>query len=695
MIDRSPGLLKAVRRNASASAVLMLATVMILATATTAIVLLADLRQQELSAARSQIASLSRILAEQTMRTFEGVTLTMRNTRERLSDDMGSQFELDSLPIHLLLKARADSLPHVRSLFLIDRDGFGVNSSRPDFIRRLSVKERSFFRYFAEGGKDELFISPPEKAKVDGQWTYYSSMRLLDAQGQFRGTLVASISIEHYESLYNSIALDFGVRAQLLNDQGILLAGKPYDDNSLGKQVAPASVQAALRQAPPGTVVETSEHSSTGTSYLAFRRLAGYPLVIALAVDEERALVTWHRISRPIIAGVIGGLLFIVLTTLLMVRNLLRKGALESALKESDEQLRHLVQSVKDAIVIVDSRRKIVLFNSGAETMFSLAAEQAIGADVEKLLATCRSQPHSATLLKYLEEGWRAPSGLALMASFELQRLGEPFPVEMSLSTTTFRSEILLTAIFRDLTEGQRAERALLESNRQLKALSAALENVREEERLRISREIHDELGQLLTGIRMEVSWLGSRLVGKNDELAGKLGSIKGQIDQTIAAVRRISSELRPLVLDDLGFAAAASWYVDQVIGHTGLAISLSLPEAELPQGSPIATALFRVLQESLTNVTRHALATRVHIALQLSDSQWTLSIQDNGCGFQPAEQNRSGIGLIGMRERVQILRGRFSIVAMPGGGTLVEASVPSEETTGVQNAKNRGVAGR
>lgn len=694
MIKRALGLLKAVRRNASASAVLMLATVMIVATATASIALLADLRQQELTAARTQIASLSRILAEQTTRTFEGITLTMRNTRERLSDDIGRHFELDSLPIHLLLKARADSLPHVRSLFVIDRDGFGVNSSRPDFIRKLSVQERSFFRYFVDGGSDELFISPPEHAKVDGQWTYYLSMRLLDAQGQFRGILVASLSIEHFESLYNSIAVDFGTRAQLLNDSGILLAGKPHDENSLGKLVAPAGIQAALRQQPPGTVIESSDESSAGTSYLAFHKLNGYPLVIALAVDQERALATWRRVSRPIIVGVIGCLLIIVLTTLLMVRNLLRKGALESALKKSDEQLRHLVQSVKDAIVIVDSGQKIVLFNAGAETLFGLPAAQAVGANVEELLANCRSQPQHLTLLKYLEEGWRAASGLALRASLEWQRQGEPFPVEMSLSTTTFRGEILLSAIFRDLTESQRAERALLESNRQLHELSAALENVREEERLRISREIHDELGQLLTGIRMEISWLGSRVAGKDKDLAGKLDSVKGQIDQTIAAVRRISSELRPLVLDDLGFAAAASWYVDQVAERTGLSIALTLAEAELPQGSPIATALFRVLQESLTNVTRHAQAAHVQIDLRLTDGQWTLTIQDDGCGFQLEEQSRSGIGLIGMRERVQILRGRLSIVTTPGFGTRIDVSVPSGEMAGVPNAKNRGAAG-
>lgn len=694
MVNRVRGLLDTVRRNSSASAVLMLAAMMILATSATAIFLLADLRHQELRAARGQIASLSRILAEQTTRTFEGVTLTMRGTRERISDNIGRNFELDSFPIHLLLKARADSLPQVRSLFVIDNNGIGVNSSRTDFIRNLSVKERSFFRYFADGGTSDLFISPPEQARIDGQWTYYLSMRLLDAKGKLRGILVASISIDHFESLYNDIALDFGARVRLLNENGILLTGKPYDENSLGKMFAPESIQAELRQNAAGSLVETVEEAATGTTYLAFRKVADYPLVVTVSIDQERALTTWRRVSRPIVIGVAGGLLFILATTLLMVRSLLRKGALESALKESDERLRHLVQSVRDAIVIVDSGKKVVLFNSGAETMFGLTTEQAIGANVVELLADCQSQVQHDSLFDYLEQGWHAESGRSRMANLELLRNGEAFPVEMSLSTTTFRGEILLTAIFRDLTERQRAERALHESNRQLQEVSAALENVREEERSRISREIHDELGQFLTGIRMEVSWLASRQVGKNDELAGRLGSIKGQIDQMISAVRRISSELRPLVLDDLGLAAAASWYVDQVASRTGLSISLSLPEDELPQGSPIATALFRVLQESLTNITRHAQATRVQIALRHSNEHWTLSIHDDGCGFQLGQQKQMGIGLIGMRERVQILHGTLSVVTTPGGGTRIEATVPCDKKMGDDNAEDRSVAG-
>jgi signal transduction histidine kinase len=238
------------------------------------------------------------------------------------------------------------------------------------------------------------------------------------------------------------------------------------------------------------------------------------------------------------------------------------------------------------------------------------------------------------------------------------------------------------------LTERQRTERALLESNRQLQELSASLQHVREEERTRIARELHDELGQYLTGIRMEVSWLGSRLRPEQQVLTDKIRAIKGQIDQTIASVRRISSELRPLVLDDLGFAAAAGWYVDQFSARTGLSVNLRLPGEDPEQGGAVATALFRVLQESLTNIARHAEASKVDVQLSRQKDHWVLSICDDGVGFVQDARPRLGIGLVGMRERVQILGGCFSLTTEPGEGTLTEVIIPLERQEEGKNGK-------
>ncbi|WP_301101702.1 histidine kinase [Propionivibrio sp.] len=677
---RSIGLKARLRQIPSVKALLLLSLAMILATVISATALLLDLRQKELAHAQGEIVSLTRILSEQTTRTFESVAMTMRGARERISDDIGRRFELDSRPIHLLLQARIAGLPQVTSLFLVDSQGLGVNSSRPDFTRRLSVVDREFFSHFVAGGNDEIFISRPEKARVDGQWTYYVSMRLLDADEQFRGVLVAAINIDYFESLYDSIGLDFVSRILLLNRDGVFLAGKPHDEMLFGKSIGNSATLVKLQEQQVAGVVVVSEESVAGRQFVAYRQVANYPLVVGAAVTEDDALTPWRQVMRPIVAGVVLVVLFVVLVTFLMARNLLRKGVLESALKDSDAQLRHMIQSARDAIVTVNSAKCVVFFNAAAEHMFGVRAEEAIGSDIDELLARYLSQAQLANLLRFLDEGWRSPDGRILLGIIESLRDEQEFPVELSLSTTTFRGKTLLTAVFRDLTERQRAERELLETNRQLQELSASLQSVREEERTGIARELHDELGQMLTGIRMEVSWLGGRLVDGQQALADKVTAIKGQIDQTIASVRRMSSELRPLVLDDLGFAAAAGWYVDQFSARTGLPVELVLPADDSQHDDTVATALFRVLQESLTNVARHARATRVKVRLDFQGVQWALSIHDDGVGFVHDHGRCGDLGLVGMRERAQILGGQFAVTTAPGAGTLIEVFIPAQQ---------------
>lgn len=664
----------------SVRALLLLSLLMILATVISAVAVLADLRQKELARAQSQIVSLTRILAEQTTRTFEGVALTMRGARERISDDVGRRFELDSRPVQLLLQARIAGLPQVKSLFLIDEQGFGVNSSRPDFIPRLPMRNREAFSHFAEGDDDEIFISRPEQARVDGQWTYYVSMRLLDSKGDLRGVLVAAISIDYFESLYDSIGLDFVSRITLLNREGILLAGKPHDESLFGKKVGNPGTLARLHEPRQAGSLLSVEESTAGPLFVAYRQVANYPLLVGSAITEDDALTPWRRVMRPIAAGVVLVVLFVLLTTFLMVRNLMRRAALESALKESDAQLRHMVLSARDAIVTVNSTKRVVLFNSAAEQMFGVDSVAAIGSDIDELLSRCLKPAQLKNLVQHLDEGWRLPNGLVFLGIIESLRGAQEYPVELSLTTTAFRGEVLHTAMFRDLTEHQRAERELLETNRQLQELSASLQSVREQERTGIARELHDELGQMLTGIRMELSWLGGRLLDGQQALVDKVGSIKGQIDQTIASVRRMSSELRPLVLDDLGFAAAAGWYVDQFSARTGMPVELLLPAADPQRDDGVATALFRVLQESLTNVARHAGATRVEVRLDFRDGLWALSIRDDGVGFVHVPGKGGDIGLVGMRERAQILGGQFSVTTAPGAGTLIEVLIPAKK---------------
>ncbi len=217
----------------------------------------------------------------------------------------------------------------------------------------------------------------------------------------------------------------------------------------------------------------------------------------------------------------------------------------------------------------------------------------------------------------------------------------------------------------------------------QLLALPARIEAVREDERTEMAREIHDELGQALTALKMDVAWLRRRSApGTSDEVLERLDSMSEMIDATINQVRRISAELRPGVLDDLGLAAAVEWQAREFSRRFGIACHVQSNVQETRLDRTLSTAIFRILQEALTNVARHARATRVDVSLQLEAGQLELDVQDNGVGIgRDAASRPTSLGLLGMRERARRLGSSMKSIGRPGTGTLVEVRVPLSGT--------------
>jgi signal transduction histidine kinase len=223
----------------------------------------------------------------------------------------------------------------------------------------------------------------------------------------------------------------------------------------------------------------------------------------------------------------------------------------------------------------------------------------------------------------------------------------------------------------------------LIESRRQLRALTGHLQNVREEERAHIARELHDELGQMLTALKMDVAWLNSRCQScKASGIGSKLAEMGQLIDSTIAAARRISAALRPTMLDDLGLKAAVEWLIEDFAKHNeGINCALRFELGEQDVGDQLATAAFRIVQECLTNISRHAAASTLEVRIGLHEQQLIIHVSDNGRGL-PAQATRQGsYGLIGMRERAEALGGTLVLSNQPTGGLSVEANLPLTST--------------
>jgi signal transduction histidine kinase len=229
-----------------------------------------------------------------------------------------------------------------------------------------------------------------------------------------------------------------------------------------------------------------------------------------------------------------------------------------------------------------------------------------------------------------------------------------------------------------EIGERARAEAELRESRKELRDLASHLQSVREQERTQIAREIHDELGQALTALKMDVHWMGQR-VNAEPALTEKTRSMSAMIDTTVHAVRRISSQLRPKLLDDLGLSAAIEWQAREFEQRSGIDCDVRSEPDDIVLDSASSTALFRIFQETLTNVARHAGARRVDVLLRKDPGGVELVVADDGAGIKPEQaSNARSLGIVGMRERVYSLGGTFEIGGGAGLGTTVRVAIPA-----------------
>jgi PAS domain S-box-containing protein len=235
-----------------------------------------------------------------------------------------------------------------------------------------------------------------------------------------------------------------------------------------------------------------------------------------------------------------------------------------------------------------------------------------------------------------------------------------------------------VVANYRDETKKVNADKAVLQTNQHLRELSAHLQSIREEERAAVAREIHDELGQQLTGLKMDVSALNRKLAPKDSFIIEKIQSIQDLLNASIKTVRRIATELRPSILDDLGLVAAIEWQCEEFAKRAGITARFQSDTQKIVFGSGVSICLFRICQESLTNVARYAQASAVQISLQVAAKNIELIIKDDGIGFDSTtREGKKTWGLLGMKERASMMGGELVIDSIPKKGTSIEVKIP------------------
>lgn len=351
----------------------------------------------------------------------------------------------------------------------------------------------------------------------------------------------------------------------------------------------------------------------------------------------------------------------------------------EAAIRISEERYRYLFNNSPSCIIIWDLvSLRILQVNDATVKTYGYTKEEF---ETKTVLAIRPAEDH-ARIKAFARQMLQQPESLSTNTWKHLNSKGEVMYMNISSHRITYNNRLAILSVGEDVTQRFLMEAELRKSYDAIRQLNAHLDKIREEERAGIAREIHDELGQQLTVLKMDAAWLKSKLAPDNTEALQRLADMLLLIDNTVKTVRRIASDLRPGVLDDLGIIAALEWQSSEFEKRTGIKVRVQTTAHEVEMNTQTSNAVFRVYQEILTNVARHSAATQVDTTIELSNNTFCLSVQDNGNGFdQQAAKEKKTLGLLGMAERVNILHGELYIDTLPGKGTRITVKVPLSKT--------------
>jgi PAS domain S-box-containing protein len=452
------------------------------------------------------------------------------------------------------------------------------------------------------------------------------------------------------------IATDSEARVTFLNSVAATLTGWPLED--------------AQNQPLQDVFKIINEQTGLGADDEVLRVLEERQILtvtnhVALIARDGREIPVEHS-AAPILAG--GGK---VIGVVLVFRDVAERRQEQEATAEQAA----LLELTQDSVFVIGMDGTILFWSRGAEAMLGYSKSQAAGKISHDLLCTEFPQPLDKIKAELMRMGhWEGDL-------IQTAQNGRRCVVASRWALQWGKRDQLprVLVINSDITERKRGEESLVLQKEQLRALAERLQWVREEDRKRVARDLHDQIGQILTAIKMDMTWMIRHLPESEGEVLARLTESIQLINDGVKSVRTICSGLRPGVLDDLGLAAAIEWQASEFAARNGIRCEVSVPAVDLHLDGDRATAAFRIFQECLTNVIRHAQAESVRVSLCQEEENILLVVEDDGIGFCESDLSNSlgSLGLLGMKERAQFCGGDVQISSLPGHGTTVAVRVP------------------
>jgi len=391
-------------------------------------------------------------------------------------------------------------------------------------------------------------------------------------------------------------------------------------------------------------------------------------------IFEAIFVPTWHELWMRL-AVVTAIMTFAVIANKIVNARRMAEDAATRALSEVDQ----IFETAADGMRIVDRNFRVLKANDTFAKLVGLPKNEIIGRKCHDVFwgEACKSPGCPLTRILEGEQD----------VEYDSEKMRpDGTVVPCIVSATPFRrpdgTTIGIVEDFKDISERKKAERNLKRTSVRLRELTAHLQCIREEERSRIAREIHDELGQVLTALSLDLRWLKKRLPAEQMELHEKIQSMAELITATVSSISRICSELRPAILDDVGLSAAIEWQAEEFTSRTGIACDIRTDPPEIKLSEELSVAVFRIFQETLTNIVRHARASKVEVQLRLTPSEFSMKVCDDGIGIEiTGPQKVKTFGLLGVKERVRGFGGELNLTAGDTGGTCLDIVIPAPDS--------------
>ncbi|GIZ52831.1 cache domain-containing sensor histidine kinase [Noviherbaspirillum aridicola] len=609
---------------------------------------------------------------------FEGYVTHVINMAEAGSRLVGQGYAQHGArtDIDAMLRARLLDPAVFAAVEIIDGHGRVVQSSHRHRIG-MAAGEAEYFRVHATDARLELQISRPVAIHGDGRLTIAFTRRINDGDGSFAGVVALHAEPSRFTGFYRDASLREGDVLALAGLDGTLRVRRRGESISAGADVSDTPILRMLHERARGTHVGPTPLDGV-RRHFSYRRLQDYPLVAIVGVAEQDILA-------PLDAMHAGEMREAALATLLIA---LFGGGISAAWLRQAQTLHRLRESelrfAASAANIPGMAFQLRAAPQGGSFVFvSERAQEVCGISAERIVAD--SDAFFGLIHPAHGYGFRETMACSLNGmqdwNWEGRLLTGPDGEEKWINLrarprAAGRLGVVWDGVIFNITRSKRHEENLQQARARLQQLSAHQTAIKDEERKRIAREIHDELGQRLTVLRMDVMMLPRTVATHPAALREGVEQMRAAIDDILRIVRDIASELRPAVLD-IGIVEAIEWLMDEFRASLGIACGFRNLAGDVSLDEERATGVFRVLQESMTNAARHAGAGRIDVVLSRGAGMLWLEVRDDGTGFRAEDVRKGSWGLAGMRERAAMMHGELTVVSAPGEGVRVRLGIP------------------